>query len=344
MGNQPNSSQNQQKQLQNNQLPQETNSLKRQLKEQEQKQQEIKKEFESSLLSNNNFQSQHQLLLKQGYDITNSSLNPSANDTGTFEIKYNNMNGKWATLAGKMKNGTVTEIEQQTQVKQEKLLEKIKEDATYQQYDKKLVAKGFSQNNVHFKENGNETAVNLRYEDKKHDNANITVNFVNEQIKRLSLDDGENKSLNLIWLLVISVFVGSGFIIYVVIKKLKYKKRFTDSNLSSAPMLESFDYVTQSKELLNAAKQYFNDGNYKEAFATAGKSIRLFLSHHAGIKKEVSNEELVRLLQHDNYPVDEIRECLKIAEYVEFANSKATEDDLQKIVSLFNKLSEKFDS
>jgi hypothetical protein len=58
--------------------------------------------------------------------------------------------------------------------------------------------------------------------------------------------------------------------------------------------------------LLIKAKQYFNDGNYKDAFGTAGKSIRLFLSHHAGIKKEVSNEELVRLLQH-NYPVDEIR-------------------------------------
>jgi hypothetical protein len=31
-------------------------------------------------------------------------------------------------------------------------------------------------------------------------------------------------------------------------------------------------------------------GNYKEAFGTAGKYIRLFLSHDAGIKKEVNNE------------------------------------------------------
>jgi hypothetical protein len=39
--------------------------------------------------------------------------------------------------------------------------------------------------------------------------------------------------------------------------QLKYKKRFTNSNLSSAPKLESFHYVTQSKKLLNEAKQYF---------------------------------------------------------------------------------------
>ena len=89
---------------------------------------------------------------------------------------------------------------------------------------------------------------------------------------------------------------------------------------------------------MDEAIQYYDKGNYKEAFGTAGKSIRLFLRHDAGIKGETTSEELIRLIQNNNYPIDNIKECLKIAELVEFANSKATDDDFKKIVILFNKL------
>jgi hypothetical protein len=92
---------------------------------------------------------------------------------------------------------------------------------------------------------------------------------------------------------------------------------------------------------MNIALKYYDEGDYKEAFALAGKSIRLFLRHEAGIKGEISNEELIRLMPNNNYPVDDIKECLKITELVEFANSKANDDDFRKIILLFNELSNK---
>jgi ABC-type transport system involved in cytochrome c biogenesis ATPase subunit len=62
------------------------------------------------------------------------------------------------------------------------------------------------------------------------------------------------------------------------------------------------------------------------------------LSHDAGIKREITSEELIRLIQKNNYPIDDIRECLKITDLVEFAKLKPTESDFNKIISLFNKL------
>ena len=338
LGNQQNQSQNQQQQLQNNQLAQDSNALKQQLDRQVQKQEQIKKEFEQKLFSNNEFLNRHQNLLKNGYNINASNLNAKSNDTGSFDIKYNNTTGKWATLQGNMKNGTMTNINEQSQDKQEKLLEKLKQNKSYQQFNSKLLTEGFSQNDIAFEANGNVTNVILKYEDQKQANATITANFVNDEIRQVTLEDRNSNPLNLMLLIIIAVTVVSAVCIYFAIKKFKNKKSFTIIDTQLNPKLKSFDHVIESKKLIDEAIQYHDKGHYKEAFGTAGKSIRLFLSHDAGIKREITSEELIRLIPKDNYPINDIRECLKVTDLVEFAKLKATDYDFKKIISLFNKL------
>jgi hypothetical protein len=337
IGNQQNQSQNQQ-QLQNNQLDQDSNTLKQQLEKQVQKQEQTKKEFEQKLFSNNEFLNRDRNLLKNGYNINSSNLNALSNDTGSFDIKYNNTNGKWATLQGNMKNGAVPEINEQSQDKRDKLLEKLKQNTMYQQFNSKLLTEGFSQNDIAFEANGNKTNITLKYDDQKHANATITANFVNDEIKQVTLEDRNSNRLNLMLLIIIAVIIVSAIFIYFAIKKFKNKKSFTIIDTSSNPK-KSFDHVTESKQLMDKAIQYRDKRHYKEAFGTAGKSIRLFLSYDAGIKREITSEELIRLIQKNNYPIDDIRECLKITDLVEFAKLKATEYDFNKIISLFNKLS-----
>ena len=339
LGNQQSQSQNQQQQLQNNQLAQDSNALKQQLDRQVQKQEQIKKEFEQKLFSNNEFLNRHQNLLKNGYNINASNLNAKSNDTGSFDIKYNNTTGKWATLQGNMKNGTMTNINEQSQDKQEKLLEKLKQNQPYQQFNSKLLAEGFSQNDIAFEANGNVTNVILKYEDPKQANATITANFVNDEIRQVTLEDRNSNPLNLMLLIIIAVTVVSALCIYFAIKKFKNKKSFTIIDTQLNPKLKSFDHVIESKKLIGEAIQYHDKGDYKEAFGTAGKSIRLFLSHDAGIKREITSEELIRLIPKDNYPINDIRECLKVTDLVEFAKLKATDHDFKKIISLFNNLS-----
>ncbi len=336
IGSQQNQSQKQQ-QLQNNQLDQDSNTLKQQLERQVQKQEQTKKEFEQKLFSNNEFLNRHQNLLKNGYNINSTNLNAISNDTGSFDIKYNNTNGKWATLQGNMKNGTVTEINEQSHVKEERLLEKLKQNTLYQQFNSKLLTEGFSQNDIAFEANGNETNIIMKYEDQKHANATITANFVNDELKQVTLEDRNANTLNLMILIIIAVSIVFAIFIYFVFKRLIHKKRPTIIDTSSNPK-KAFDHVTQSKKLMDKAIQYHDEGYYKEAFGNAGKSVRLFLSHDAGIKREITSEELIRLIQKYNYPIDDIRECLKITDLVEFAKLKPTESDFNKIISLFDKL------
>ena len=73
------------------------------------------------------------------------------------------------------------------------------------------------------------------------------------------------------------------------------------------------------------------------------------MKHNIGIKSEITNEELIRLVQqqhnknngNDNYPMDSIKKCLKITDLVEFAKYSATEDEFKAIISLFYELSNK---
>ena len=339
------SPQNQQQLLQNNQLSQDSSSLKQQMQKQIQQQEQIKKEFEKRLLSNNNFLNRHQKLLENGYNITNNTINPLSNDTGSFDIKYNNTDGKWATLQGNMKNGTITELKQQTQDQQEKILEKLKQNSLFQQFQNQLVTKGFSQSDINFQDNENETNIILQYENQKHQNAKITANFENDEIKSVTLEDNSSNPPNLILLIFLIVAIVTAISIYFLIRKFFLKKKtFTINEPSpTPPKLKSFENIIEPKKLISQAQQYYDQGEYKEAFGTAGKAIRLFLSHDAGLKREITSQELIRLIQqkHNNYPLDAIRECLKTTDLVEFAKSNATEDEFKKIIALFNKLSSK---
>jgi hypothetical protein len=337
-----NPSQNQQQRLQNNQLSQDSYALKQQIQKQVEEQEQIKKEFEKQLLSNKDFINKHQQLLENGYNITNSILNPISNNTGNFDIQYENTDRKWAKLQGNMKNGTITALKQQTQVRQENLLEKLKENTTFQQFHNQLVKEGFSQNNTNFqdKENENETTIiTLQYANQKNDNAKIIANFENDNIKTITLEDNNSSDSSNPILLILSVLaIVSAITVYFVIKKLLKKKTFTIKDSSPIPKIKSFEHVIESKKLITQAQKYYDQRKYKEAFGTAGKAIRLFLSYDSGLKREITSEELIRLIQKNDYPIDIIRECLKITDLVEFAKSNATEDDFKKILSLFNKL------
>jgi hypothetical protein len=338
-GNQQLLPQDPQQRLQNNQLSQDSSALKKQMQQQLQQQEQTQREFEKQLSANANFTNPHQQLLQNGYNVTNSVLNPISNDTGSFEIHYKNSDGKWATLEGNMNNGTINDIKEQTQEHQEKLLEKLQQDERFQQFHKQLAQERFSQSDTEFQSNGNKTSITLQYENQKQDNATIIAVFTNDQIQSVTLHENSDLSdLVLLVMSIVSVAAGA-FIAYMVVKRLR-KKTVIDKEVPQAPMSKQFDYVAESRKLISKAQQCYDEEKYKEAFGTAGQAIRLYLSHEMGVKKEVTNERLIQLLP-DNYPIEDIKACLGISDLVEFAKSEHEENDFKKIVSLFTKLSAK---
>ncbi|HMA82686.1 MAG TPA: hypothetical protein VKP59_00490, partial [Candidatus Thermoplasmatota archaeon] len=89
-----------QEKLQNNQMNQDSQALKDQIEQQMADEQQQKEAFEDNLFDNQEFQKQHQSLQDQGYNISQKQLNAESNDTGSFNLSYENEQGETASFKG----------------------------------------------------------------------------------------------------------------------------------------------------------------------------------------------------------------------------------------------------
>jgi hypothetical protein len=320
--------QNPQQRLQNNQLLQDSSALKQEIQQQLQDDNNLKKEFEKQLASNGDFQKIHQQILQQGYNVTNGNLNPNSTSTGDFAINYENEQGKWAKIQGSMINGTITNIQKQTQEQQNNLLSKLRNDPTFQGYENQLTKEGFTEQNLEFIFDKNMTMISLKYENKEIQTAIINGNFMNDELINVTQEKPPVDYSHLLPLLTILPLSIMGLMLY---KKLRSKtKRPTTPIISNKS--DKFDYVFASNNLIQEAKNNFNEKKYKLAYGKVSQAIRIFLSYDLNLNKEITNEDILPLLINSKYPAAEIENCFKLSSLVEFAKHETDEKDFNKII------------
>lgn len=328
--NQSPSTQDPRQRLQNSQLAQDSNALKQEIHEQLQEENQLKKEFEKQLASNDDFQKTHQQLLQQGYNVTNGNLDPSSASTGSFEINYENEQGKWAKIQGNMVNGTLTEIQKQTQEEREHLLSILREDPTFQEYDKQLTQAGFVEQDLKFLFEKNMTTISLTYQDQEIQTATITADFQNDELVKVHLEKPPEDYSSLYSFLVL---VPIGIIAYVLYKKLKTtKKTLPKPIVKTKP--KKFDYVLASSNLIKEAKNDFKEKQFKDAYGKVSQAIRLFLSYELNLNKEITAEELLPYLDNLEIPVDEIKSCFKLSNLVEFAKHQENKNEFNHMIDV----------
>ncbi|MFQ5782470.1 MAG: hypothetical protein ACE5GR_05390 [Nitrosopumilus sp.] len=323
-----------QQRLQNNQLAQDSNALKQEIQEQLQEENQLKKEFESQLASNEDFQKTHQQLLEQGYNVTNGNLDPSSASTGNFELNYENEQGKWAKIQGNMINGTLTEIQKQTQEEREYLLSILRADPTFQEYDHQLTQNGFVEQDLEFLFEKNMTTISLTYQDQEIQIATIAAYFENDNLVKVHL---EKPPEDFSYLYPLLAFIPIGIIAHVLYKKLKTTKKTLPKPIAKIKP-KKFDHVLASSNLIKEAKDDFKEQQFKDAYSKVSQAIRLFLSYELNLNKEITNEELLPHLNNLEIPVDEIKDCFKLSSLVEFAKHQENEDDFNHIVDVAEKI------
>ena len=109
--------------LQNNQQSQDMNSLKQQMQKEMQERQEMIQEFANNLAKNPEFAKEHAQMLQQGFNLSSNNFDPENNDTGSFEIGYQNTNGTTAKIAGKMENNNITNMTKEITTPEDKAKE-----------------------------------------------------------------------------------------------------------------------------------------------------------------------------------------------------------------------------
>jgi len=319
-----------QQRLQNNQLAQDSNALKQEIREQLQEENQLKKEFETQLASNEDFQKSHQQLLQQGYNVTNGNLNPISSSTGNFEINYENEQGKWAKIQGNMINGTLTEMQKQTQEERDDLLSMLRDDSNFQDYEKELIQNGFVEQDLEFLFDKNMTTITLKYQNQEIQTATITGDFDNTVLVKVHL---EKPSEDYSFLYYLSVIIPLVIFAYVLYKKLKTNKKTV-----SKPIIQTkpkkFDHVLASSNLIKEAKDDFERKLFKDAYGKVSQAIRLFLSYELNLNKEITNEDILFYLENAKFPTDEIKNCFKLSSLVEFAKHQENENEFYNMMDV----------
>ncbi|AFS80788.1 hypothetical protein NKOR_04500 [Candidatus Nitrosopumilus koreensis AR1] len=323
-----------QQRLQNNQMAQDSSALKQEIQEQLQEETQLKKEFESQLASNEDFQKTHQQLLQQGYNVTTGSLDPSSASTGSFEVNYENGQGKWAKVKGNMVNGTMTEIQKQTQEEREQLLSILRDNPTFQEYENQLTQNGFVEQDMEFLSDKNRTTISLNYQDQEIQTATITADFENDNLEKIHL---EKPSEDYSYLYSLLVFIPIVVVAYVLYKKLKTTKKILPKPIVKITSTK-FDHVLESTNLIKEARNNFKEKQFKDAYSKVSRALRIFLSYELNLNKEITHEELLSYLDNTKIPMDEIKNCFKLSSLVEFAKHQENEDEFNHMIDVAENL------
>jgi hypothetical protein len=324
-------SQDPQQRLQNNQLNQDSSALKQQIQKQLQKENEMQTEFEKNIVSDEKFQQLHQQMLDEGYNFTRGSLNPTTNSTGTFEANYENSEEKWGKIQGSVINGTITDIQKQTQEGQEYLLSKLRNDPQFQEYEQQLIKEGYVEQTIQYTTEQNNTSILIEYQNEDFQTSKITGDFQNDELVSVKLDKENGNQFDILPLLIVVLIGITTAFLYL---KLRVKKPIPNKPLTQLIPQKRFDYLLESNKLLQEGKENFKRQEFKDAYGKVGQAIRLFLSYKLNLKKEITNEDLLRFLKNTDYPVKDIENCLWKSSLVEFAKSKPNKNEFEEMVVL----------
>jgi len=327
--------QNPQQALQNNQMAQDSSALKQQMENEIKKQEAMKQEFQKKLAQNKKFQKEHQELLNQGYNLTDTDLNPSSNNTGTFELTYQKPNGEQATLRGEMKNGKVENLQKDTPETRQELLNKLQQNKEFQEYQKQLQKEGYSQQNIETSHQKNKTNIKVNYANQKNETAEITAEAINNTIQNIKLQKPKRQKENYWWIpLALLLLATSGYLAY---KKFNKKPKSPETTIKKKKE-EPFNYKSESIKLLDESKRLFEQKKYKDAYGTAGQALRLFLSYENQLNKEVTNDEIINFLREHKKEYKEAKECFDLCSLVEFAKYEANKNDFDEIIRKTKKI------
>jgi hypothetical protein len=329
---QPDPSQQQQPQtpqekLQNNQMNQDSSALKDQIEQQLQEEQQQRQEFEQNLLNNQDFQNYSRELKEQGYNLSDKQLDSMSNDTGSFNLTYENQQGETATLQGSMEDGELKDVQKQTAEDRKEMMDALNQSETFQKYLEELQNEGYNQTSVNYEQQGNTTTMELTYENTENETATITATFEDKELKDVQLSKQENID-PLFW----SIPFLIGIILLFLYIYLRYqRKKASAEPLSQTLVKKPFDYKGEARRLLLEAEDLYKQKLYKAAYGKAGQALRLYLSYEYGLKRELTNDEVVRFLKTKQYPYSEIKQCFDLCSLVEFAKYTANDTDFSAI-------------
>lgn len=339
--NQKRQTHNTQNKLQNNQMNQNADQIKNDIYDQAEEQEKTREEFRDNLARNEDFIKEHQKMLNDGYNATTAEIDPETNNTGSFQVNYQNKKGETAQIKGRMNDGTMESLNSITEEDRKEMTEKLEQNEKYQKLKKELQDKGFNESQISFEPSENMTRIEQEFHNSQGDKKKITADYVNKTIQNVTKNEkqeenNKNNDYALFWILLFAMIMISCFFIYRKYFRKKHVRMDKEPKITKKK--KSFDWKKESNILLEKAQKLFDSGQGKDAYGKVSEAVRLYLSYNNDLKKDLTSSDLIRELKKNKKEWEKIKECLDICSMAEFARYKTNKSDFEKIMDIGKKI------
>jgi len=311
-----------------------TKALKEQLQREAQKAEQDKSLFEEALGRDPLLASVNETLAADGFTRQSLSSNPTSGNSGSFTMEYRNAAGESVAIGGSMENGAVPSVKEQSKAPVN-VTAPLASNVTYQAMVQQLQDKGYQRNSTALELSTSGAMINLTFQDPQGKQAFINATTSNGNVTQLSLEKEKEAPFDYLPILagiVIGVvaLVAAG----VLYRKLRNRPLPARPPAASGDLYEEpFDHRKAARELLAQAESAYRKGHSADACGLAGQALRLCLSCENGVRRELTNAELLALLQSKGRDTRNIEDVLSQCADVEFARGLADEQEFSRIVA-----------
>ena len=174
---------------------------------------------------------------------------------------------------------------------------------------------------------------NFKFEKPKFENTRHVRDSV--QSNPFQISDPVQSLENISLLLIIPVFVALAVFGYLLRKKLSQRKLQEPVLLVSQPQT---DYRELTQQMIHKSQSLFDNNQRKEAFEALSQSIRYYYSQNMEIYKEMTNHELLTVLNESKSDAyGKVRDWLLLCGSVEYAKYDSSDADFRDALSKFAK-------
>ena len=302
------------------QIPQDMGSLQDQVAQESDRMQALRSALLTGLEEDPLVMEINAVLTSHGYTRATTTLDPVGEDGGTFVFEYRGGTGDTVRAGGVVKNGTAAYAAYATG-KSLVVPDAVAANDTYKQYAVELADAGFFPVTSSMNATPGATFVSVGFVDSQNRTAEITATLAGGEVRTVDLEEP----------LDFFTLAGAGALCIVLLIAYLVRRgapKTPEPLVSPVPC----DPRGEALRLLDRARGEFGRGDRKEAYGTAGRALRFYVSHACGTGAELADGDVLRLLLESDHETGVVSSILEQCAAVSYAGSLPRDEEFRAVI------------
>lgn len=302
------------------QMPQDMESLQDQAAREHDRMQAMRSALLAGLEEDPLVREIHAILTSHGYVRATATIDPASEGTGTFVFDYRGGTGEAIRVGGLVTNGTAVYAAYATD-RSLVVPAALPVDETYRRFANELGDAGFFPVSAAVNATVGATFVRVGFADSRNRTAAITATLVGGEVQAVDLEEPPD----------LFPLAGAGALCIVLL--IAYLVRRGAPGVPEPPVSPvPVDPRGEPLRLLDQARDEFDRGDRKEAYGTAGRALRSYVSSVYGTGAELADGDALRLLEESGRETGAAPSILEQCAAVSYAGSPPLDEGFRAVI------------